>query len=315
VSDREHFKREISQIIGRNRDTAAATTAKQVASVGGTGATVSPASNAPSPAGNAAFNGLPSPAQVAANASAALAQAQANGSATPGAGTPGAAEAVPPDPTKDWQVRQRLLKTNPDLLNLHIELVRTGQISEEEFWEGREYLLLAEAVASSQQAGRNAQIVDPKPEQTETGDIKIKLSQQLIKDIFEQYPIVAKVYNDNVPDPLEEAEFWHRYFHSKLFDRHRTTGRSSLTAGAGGSIKDDAIFDKYLEDEDDDLEPKNLPKASDVYRLLDLAATEEDHGETGNAKDYTMRAGSQRKSLPLMRRFNEHSERLLTQAL
>lgn len=220
-----------------------------------------------------------------------------------------------PDPTKDWQVRQRLLKKNPDLLNLHIELVRTGQISEEEFWEGREYLLLAEAVASSQKAGRNAQIVDPKPEQTESGDIKIKLSQQLIKDIFEQYPIVAKVYNDNVPDPLEEAEFWHRYFHSKLFDRHRTTGRSSLTAGAGGSIKDDAIFDKYLEDEDDDLEPKNLPKYDDVYRLLDLAATEEDHGETGNAKDFTMRAGSQKKSLPLMRRFNEHSERLLTQAL
>lgn len=220
-----------------------------------------------------------------------------------------------PDPTKDWQVRQRLLKKNPDLLNLHIELVRTGQISEEEFWEGREYLLLAEAVASSQQAGRNAQIVDPKPEQTESGDIKIKLSQQLIKDIFEQYPIVAKVYNDNVPDPLEEAEFWHRYFHSKLFDRHRTTGRSSLTAGAGGNIKDDAIFDRYLQDEDDDLEPKNLPRQADIYRLLDLAATEEDHGETGNAKDFTMKAGSQRKSLPLMRRFNEHSERLLTQAL
>ena len=56
-------------------------------------------------------------------------------------------------------------------------------------------------------------------------------------------------------------------------------------------------------------------RGDDVYRLLDLAATEEDHGETGNAKDFTMRAGSQKKSLPLMRRFNEHSERLLTQAL
>ena len=56
-------------------------------------------------------------------------------------------------------------------------------------------------------------------------------------------------------------------------------------------------------------------RGDDVYRLLDLAATEEDHGETGNVKDFTMRAGSQKKSLPLMRRFNEHSERLLTQAL
>lgn len=52
-----------------------------------------------------------------------------------------------------------------------------------------------------------------------------------------------------------------------------------------------------------------------MYRLLDLAATEEDHMETGNTKDFTMRAGSQRKSLPLMRKFNEHSERLLVQAM
>ena len=37
--------------------------------------------------------------------------------------------------------------------------------------------------------------------------------------------------------------------------------------------------------------------------------------ETGNQQDYTMRAGSQRSSLPLMRRFNEHSERLLDSAL
>jgi transcription initiation factor TFIIH subunit 1 len=52
-----------------------------------------------------------------------------------------------------------------------------------------------------------------------------------------------------------------------------------------------------------------------VYTLLNLAATEEDHGETGNIKDFTMRAGGQKKSLPLMRRFNEHSERLLEQTM
>lgn len=85
---------------------------------------------------------------------------------------------------------------------------------------------------------------------------------------------------------------------------------------ASSSIKDDAIFDKYLGDEDDDLEPKNPSlHTDDVYRLLDLAATEEDHQETGNIKDYTMRAGANKKSLPLMRRFNEHSERLLEQAM
>lgn len=97
------------------------------------------------------------------------------------------------------------------------------------------------------------------------------------------------------------------------------------------------MFDKYLEDDDDDLEPRNM-EVRDVYRLLDLAATEEDHGEvrilcrvcatrrwgtehlysfaqTGNIRDWTMQAGKQRASLPLMRRFNEHSERLLDSAL
>lgn len=116
---------------------------------------------------------------------------------------------------------------------------------------------------------------------------------------------------------LSEGEFWHRYFHSKLFDRHRASGGSSLAGGASGSnIKDDPIFDKYLEDEDDDLEPKNPAlQNQDVYTLLNLAATEEDHQETGNIKDFTMRPGGQKRSLPLMRRFNEHSERLLEQTM
>lgn len=94
------------------------------------------------------------------------------------------------------------------------------------------------------------------------------------------------------------------------------SGSSTLAGQASGRIKDDAIFDKYLEDPDDDLEPKNTNmRQDDIYRLLDLAATEEDHGETGNSKDFTMKAGSQKKSLPLMRKFNEHSERLLVQAM
>lgn len=81
--------------------------------------------------------------------------------------------------------------------------------------------------------------------------------------------------------------------------------------------------------------PKNLD-SHEIYRLLDLAATQEDHGEagrtynlhsfvihthrisvyqTGNDKDYTMQAGRQKGSLPLMRRFNQHSERVLEQSL
>jgi hypothetical protein len=37
--------------------------------------------------------------------------------------------------------------------------------------------------------------------------------------------------------------------------------------------------------------------------------------QTGNEQDVTMQAGRQRATLPLIRKFNEHSERLLKAAL
>lgn len=204
VSDREHFKREISQIIAKNK-AAAASAANASASSAPSTAPPTPGPSGIAATINGQFNGLPSPAEAAAAASKVLAAAAANGtrSDTPVAS---ASNGTIMDPTKDWAVRQRLLKKNADLRQLHIDLVRTGQISEEEFWEGREQLLVAEAIQHSQIRGRNAQLVDPKPEQGDNGEVKIKLSQQLIKDIFEQYPIVAKVYNDNVPEPVSLLE-------------------------------------------------------------------------------------------------------------
>jgi len=44
---------------------------------------------------------------------------------------------------------------------------------------------------------------------------------------------------------------------------------------------------------------------------LDLSATAEDHLESGNAPDFTMKAGREAQSLPLIRRFNKHSSRVL----
>jgi len=50
---------------------------------------------------------------------------------------------------------------------------------------------------------------------------------------------------------LTEEQFWKRYFQSKLFNAHRASIRSSA---AQHVVKDDEIFDKYLE-RDDDGEP------------------------------------------------------------
>jgi len=126
---------------------------------------------------------------------------------------------------------------------------------------------------------------------------------------------------------MDEPSFWTRYFQSRLYHRLRTSARSAANEHI---FKDDEILDRYLEKDEDDrescatrlrrrtdtraeIEPRRQHNPHDAF--LDLGATAEDHQETGNAADFTMRAGSSRSALPLMRRFNEHSTSLLDDAL
>lgn len=46
------------------------------------------------------------------------------------------------DPTTEFRLRKRVLMSHPELGALHRELVASGQISEAEFWEGREVRLI-----------------------------------------------------------------------------------------------------------------------------------------------------------------------------
>jgi transcription initiation factor TFIIH subunit 1 len=127
---------------------------------------------------------------------------------------------------------------------------------------------------------------------------------------------------------LSEAQFWQRYFQSKLFNAHRASIRSSA---AQHVVKDDPIFDKYLERDDDGaryafrndaarqstspgIEPRR-ERSEKPDLFVDLGATNEDHGELTVERDITMQAGRQKGALPLIRKFNEHSERLLNSAL
>ena len=42
------------------------------------------------------------------------------------------------DPVNDFRIRKKVLVKTPELAALHRELVMSGQITETEFWEGRE---------------------------------------------------------------------------------------------------------------------------------------------------------------------------------
>lgn len=61
------------------------------------------------------------------------------------------------------------------------------------------------------------------------------------------------------------------------------------------------------------MEPRTAYNPHDA--LLNLESTAEDHGETGNTQDWTMRAGYDRRNLPLVRRFNNHASSLLRSSL
>ncbi|GAA5962778.1 hypothetical protein JCM3765_001514 [Sporobolomyces pararoseus] len=293
LSDREKFKAEISTMIARNREREA------------TAATS--ASAAPSSTGVALDKGK-GKAKVVENGNGA---SPAGGSGGGGASTPTATTSGGQSQGGTFRLRKQVLQSSPQLLALHRELVLSGALTEAEFWEGREQLLESLAAEESLMRGKSGQMVDPKTITGQNGEVTVKITPALIREIFEEFPVVLKAYNDNVPVPLDEAQFWTRYFQSKLFNRNRTTNRAAVD-----SIRDDPIFDKYLGQEDDGITPQHEADHDSIYRLLDLAATEEDQHEITNLpKDFTMKAGGQRASLPLMRRFNEHSERLLAQAL
>ncbi|PWN36638.1 uncharacterized protein FA14DRAFT_159081 [Meira miltonrushii] len=253
--------------------------------------------------------------------------ARAEGSATPAAvqsdpsksrGTPsGVSTPMRKEPTKqdgpsELEVRIRVLKANPSLAVLHQDVVMSGQITDQEFWAHptRRALLNAERASMQQKQGRNARIADPRPTANESGEMKINMTPELVRDLKAQYPVVARAFEENVPSVMDEPTFWKRYFSSKLYHRLRTSARSQASQH---TVQADDVFDKYLVEEDDGLEPRREYNAHDAF--LDLGATAEDHGETGNEKDWTMRAGVERKTLPLMRRFNDHSQSLLDSAL
>ncbi|KAF8638041.1 hypothetical protein AX16_010673 [Volvariella volvacea WC 439] len=295
-AEREKFKKELTTIISRNRS-AQDTLRPPITSGISTPATQAPTPTSSAPTPRASTDAV-RPAAVSRAAS--VASDRRNSPVITGN-----------DPASDFRLRKKVLLSNPDLAALHRDLVISGQITEAEFWDGREHLLLAQAAAESQRKGKPGRLVDPRPETVEGGEIKIRITPQLVHDIFDEYPVVAKAYNENVPSPLSEEEFWKRYFQSKLFNAHRASIRSAATQHV---VKDDPIFDKYLEKDDDEIEPRRK-RNEKVDIFVDLAATFEDHGETGNEKDITMQAGRQKGALPLIRKFNEHSERLLNSAL
>ena len=110
TAEREQFKNEITNHISRNRTSRASAT--------------DPLTTPATPNNFAA----PSPKTAAIRQSGGTPRASSITSDRSGSGNDAA----------DFQLRKRVLLNSPDLANLHRELVMSGQITENEFWDGRE---------------------------------------------------------------------------------------------------------------------------------------------------------------------------------
>ncbi|KAG0348075.1 RNA polymerase II transcription factor B subunit 1 [Podila humilis] len=210
-------------------------------------------------------------------------------------------------PSLDLMTRASLLKQNKELAGLHRDLVMGKHVTEEEFWESRKHLLRNKAAIDHQRKGQSSAWLDLKPETGESNDVKYVMTPQVIHSLCQQHPAIKRAYDAYVPDKLSEAEFWKRYFQSKFFHRSRS--------GRGNNEPDDDIFDKALQEDEE--ETRSAPKRirlDNINKLVDLSTTEEDHLEPFTSPDSTMAAGRTKESkeaMPLIRRFNRYAQRVL----
>lgn len=115
--EREKFKKELTSIISRNRSLQ--DPQKPILSVTPSAvATSSPASNAPTPRP--------------------LAGPSTSRAASVSSGRGSTPVILGNDPADDFRLRKKVLIGNPELGSLHRDLVMSGQITEAEFWDGRE---------------------------------------------------------------------------------------------------------------------------------------------------------------------------------
>lgn len=177
-----------------------------------------------------------------------------------------------------------------------------------QFWSTRTNLLRAHAIEVNQQRGAYNVLPTMKTKATqdaETGQesFQLAIDKNQVLQIFNQHPVVKRAYDENVPKPLQEVEFWSRFFLSRLC-------RQLKGERVADTDRRDPIFDKYDASEDTIAYAQRIG-TQHVPRIIDVEGNEENQGgvKSGNAKDIEMRP---RKNVPIIQVLNATSEKLLS---
>ncbi|KAI5457250.1 hypothetical protein BGZ63DRAFT_417010 [Mariannaea sp. PMI_226] len=206
----------------------------------------------------------------------------------------------------DIELQQSLMKKDTSLHQTFVEAMQTkpesitGAAFNSQFWSTRTNLLRAHAIEINQKKGAYNVLSTVKP-RTVDGELKLNISVEQVQMIFTQHPLVKRIYNENVPK-LSEAQFWSRFFLSRLSKKLR-----------GERIYDndttDPLFDKYDPSENtESIQSKIM--AQQVPNIINIEANEENQGgfKSGNAKDIEMRP---RANIPIVKTLNSLSEKIM----
>lgn len=204
----------------------------------------------------------------------------------------------------DAELQQSLLKSNPNLqrmfmesLNSKPETLSGGQFMAQ-FWSTRLHLLRAHAIERGQMRGSYNVLSTLRP-RVEENVTKLNISKEQIQLIFNQHPLIKRVYDECVPK-LSEQEFWSRFFQSRLFKKLRGERISE-------NDPTDMVLDKYLKAD----ELPDTRRDTHVPQFLNLAGNELNNSQRrGNRPDLDMRPSGVDK-VPIIRTLNNLSEKIM----
>ncbi|CEI62959.1 putative RNA polymerase II transcription factor B subunit 1 [Fusarium venenatum] len=206
----------------------------------------------------------------------------------------------------DIELQQSLMRKETSLHQTYVEAMQTkpeslsGAAFNSQFWSTRINILRAHAIEINQKKGAYNVLSTVKPK-TVDGELKLNISVEQVQMIFAQHPLIKRVYNENVPK-LSEAEFWSRFFLSRLSKKLR--GERVIE-----NDTTDPLFDKY-DPSENTVAFQSKIMAQQVPHIIDIEANEENQGgfRSGNAKDVEMRP---RANMPIVKTLNSLSEKIM----
>ncbi|OIW27574.1 TFIIH p62 subunit domain-containing protein [Coniochaeta ligniaria NRRL 30616] len=209
----------------------------------------------------------------------------------------------------DIELQQSLMKKDRALHQTYMDARATKPESisdaafNSQFWSTRTNVLRAHAIDTNQKKGAYNVLSAVKPGRDANNQLKLTITLDQVELMFQQHPLLKRVYDENVPK-LSDHEFWSRFFLSKLSKKLK--GERIV-----GNENQDVIFDKYLNNVDEDTSNFTSRVTSQpVPHIIDLEANEENQGgfRSGNRKDVEMRP---RTNVPIMRTLNSLSEKIM----